>query len=758
MMKNKVVLTGLTQAEAQKRLAANGANTVTEPPFNFAKAILTRLWEPNAWILEGALLIELVLGKGIQAGFIVLMLLFAAVNGAIQSRRANTVLSSLSHDLTPTTAVNRDGKWQRLASQKLVVDDLISIRQGDIIPADVRLLTDTLEINESSISGESDAVRHQPGDTAYAGTEILSGNALAVVTATGANSRSGKTISLINQSSAPGHLQKLLGKIIGYLAILDALLAVILIIAAAIRHENLVEMLPFLAMLFIATIPIAMPSSFAVANSVEAKALSKKQVLVSDLTGIQEAANMNLLLVDKTGTITANKPSVVALYNFSDYSDTTVVQFAASAADAHNQSVVDAAILHYALAQHIAPLVQQQFTPFNSSTGYSQATVTAGATSATVRLGSLKKLVAQTSNHPDLNAIDYSAGRTTAIAVGDQLIGLFILQDQPRTDSAQAIQSIQSRGVKVVMLTGDNQKTAAAVAETVGLRGQVISYTDLTDDTKITELAGIADVVPENKLAIAKRMQHEGYIVGMTGDGVNDAPALKQADVGIAVSTAVDLAKRSARMVMLTDGLTPIIEILDAGHRVYQRMMTWTITKLSRTAELTLLLTLGYLIFHFIPLTLNAMILVAILNDCVTLVLGTDRTTISYRPESWNLAKLSKIAGILALGWSAVGYGWLTWLQSLGLTTAQVSTGLYVYLIFSAMLTILMTRTKKPFWASRPSHAVAIAIGGNCVLTLVLSLTGWGIAAISPALIGLAIAITILTGIVLTAIRFAAHI
>jgi magnesium-transporting ATPase (P-type) len=370
----------------------------------------------------------------------------------------------------------------------------------------------------------------------------------------------------------------------------------------------------------------------------------------------------------------------------------------------------------------------------------------------------LKKLAALATNRPDLTAVDFAEGRTAAVVVDSQLVGLFVLQDQPRADSAAAIKGLQARGVKVIMLTGDNQKTAAAIARTVGLNGEVRSYTEVNIGTKIADLAGIADVTPEDKLAMTKRLQGEGYVVGMTGDGVNDAPALKQADVGIAVSSAVDLAKRSARMVLLADGLTPIIEILDAGHRVYQRMMTWTITKLSRTAELTLLLTLGYLILHFIPLTLNAMILVAILNDCVTLVLGTDRTTITHQPESWNLTKLGKIAGILALGWSLVGYGWLTWLQRLGLTTGQVSTGLYVYLIFSAMLTILMSRTQKPFWASRPSRAVAVAIGGNCVLTLVLALTGWGIATLSPALIGLAIAITLLTGIVLTAIRYAAHI
>ena len=553
-------------------------------------------------------------------------------------------------------------------------------------------------------------------------------------------------------------MQKLLGKIIGYLAALDAVLAVLLIIVAIVRHEDLVAMLPFLAMLFIATIPIAMPSSFAVANSVEAKVLSTKHVLVSDLTGIQEAANMNVLLVDKTGTITANKPSVVAFYNWSTLPDADVIQLAISAADTRNASVIDAALFNYAQAQNIKAWPQHKFTPFTSGIGYSQATVVTDSATVNVKVGALKKLAALATNHPDLSAVDYAEGRTAAVVVDSQLIGLFVLQDQPRADSATAIKALQARGVKVIMLTGDNQKTAAAIAQAVGLNGEVRSYTEVNVGTKIADLAGIADVTPEDKLAMAKCLQGEGYVVGMTGDGVNDAPALKQADVGIAVDSAVDLAKRSARMVLLTDGLTPIIEILDAGHRVYQRMMTWTITKLSRTAELTLLLTLGYLILHFIPLTLNAMILVAILNDCVTLVLGTDRTMITHQPESWNLAKLSKIAGILALGWSAVGYGWLTWLQNLGLTTGQVSTGLYVYLIFSAMLTILMTRTPNPFWASVPSRAVAVAISGNCALTLVLALNGWGIAALSPSLIGLAIVITLLTGIVLTSIRLAAHI
>lgn len=441
----------------------DGANEVVEPAFNMPKAILNRLWEPSAWILEGALLIEIMLGKEIQAGFIVLMLLFAAVNGAIQSRRASIVLHSLSHKLTPTVAVNRDNNWVLLTAKDIVVGDLISLRRGDIIPADIRLLTAPLEINESSVTGESAGIQRRPTDTAFAGTEILLGNTLARVTATGINSRSGKTISLIKQNSAPGHLQKLLGKVISYLAILDTGLAIILIAIALIRHEDLISMLPFLAMLFIATIPIAMPSSFAVANSVEAKVLSHHEVLVSDLTGIQDAANLNLLLVDKTGTITSNKPSVVAFHNLSNQSDISIIGLAIHAVDQQNPSVIDKAIINYAASNQISLPQQHHFIPFDATRGYSQASVTANSTNYTVQLGALKHLSALATSQPKIPTnIDFSAGRTTAVSVNNQLVGLFIIQDQPRTDSAVAIKKLQARGVKVIMLTGDNQKTAAA--------------------------------------------------------------------------------------------------------------------------------------------------------------------------------------------------------------------------------------------------------------------------------------------------------
>ena len=697
----------LTEQQAAAKLAADGFNDVPEPTFNFFKAVVSRLWEPSAWILEGALVIEVVLGKEIQAGFIALMLVFAAVNGAIQSRRAALVLQELAHQLTPTSSVRRACHWQLIDAKALVVGDLISLQVGSVIPADIRVLTNPIHTDESSITGESVAVSHTPGETAFAGTMVVAGETLALI-------------------------------IVGI---------------ALIRHADMIQMLPFLAMLFIATIPIAMPSSFAVANSVEARELSQQRILVSELTGIQEAANLNLLLVDKTGTITTNQPQVVQFKNLSARSDQQLLRLAASATDSRHPSVVDQAIVNFAHRYQLKRLPQQEFKPFDASVGYAEALVGEAPTVVRVRIGALSRLYELTAQQPALaiDQLDLTRGRSVAVMINNVLQGVLILQDQPRPDSAAALKRIQHRGVKTIMLTGDNLKTAQAVADAVGLKSQVVSYqTFKTHSRPLAQVAGIAEVVPENKLAIVKAMQRAGYVVGMTGDGVNDAPALKQSEVGIAVDNATDLAKRSAKFVLLTGGLANILTILDSGHRVYQRMLTWTITKLTRTVELTVLLTIGYLWLDYVPLSLNAMVLVAILNDLVTLVLGTDRTTIRHRPEQWDMPRLSKIAGFLATGWTAVGVGLIVWLHGLGLSAGQLSTSLYVYLIFSAMLTILMTRTSGPFWRERPSRAVGVTIGLNCLLTIGLASSGWGVPAISGWLTLIVIVLVLMTGIGLT--------
>lgn len=722
---------GLTQAQADKLLKQNGLNEVPEPQFNFFKEFLSKLWNLSAWILEAALILECILGKWIQSLFVLLMLLFAAWNGASKKKQSRRVLNNISHKLTPKVSVERDGKWQNIDSKYLVTGDLISIQAGDVLAADVKIISGQVSFDESSITGEAKTVRKEQDDTGFAGTTVIEGNGLAIVTATGANSRSGKTINLINNSAAPGHLQQLLTKIIYYLCILDGILTLVIVIASFFKGgdlNNLINMLPFLAMMFIASIPVAMPSTFALSNSFEATRLSKEGVLTSDLTGIQDAANLNLLLLDKTGTITENKTAVSNWTNFSNLDDKTVLELASAATDQRNKKIIDNAIDDYVSKLGLTIRTSDNFTPFTSGTGYSMAEIDGH----NVKLGSFKQLsLIDKAANDKIKEIDFGAGRSVALLIDDKLAGVFILQDQVRSDSKQALAELKKRGVLPIMLTGDNQKTAEAVAREVDLKGEVISIHDFNDQTDTSKLAGIADVLPEDKLKMVKFFQQKGYIVGMTGDGVNDSPALRQAEVGIAVSNAADVAKRSGKMVLLNDGLTSIVKILDAGHRVYQRMTTWSLTKLARTAQLTMLLTFGYLFFDYIPMALNAMVIYTIMNNMVTMMIGTDRTHITYQPENWNMAKLAKIAFSLASGWTIVGIIAIAYLNTHGWSHGTISTMVYVYLVLSAMFIIMITRTKRYFWQDYPSKAVGLTQLGDIILTIILAIFGIAMTKIS---------------------------
>ncbi len=744
-MENKE-LRGLTDAQAEERLKKDGLNEVPEPEFNFFKEFMSKLWNLSAWILEAALLLECILGKWIQSLFVLLMLLFAAFNGATQKKKSRRVLNTISHELTPTVSVKRSGKWKQINSKFLAVGDLISLKRGDVLAADVKIAQGQITVDESSITGESKAIKKSVGDTAYAGTTVVDGDALAVVTATGSNSRSGKTINLINNSAAPGHLQQLLTKIIYYLCLLDGVLTLILVVAALIRGQNVIEMLPFLAMMFIASIPVAMPSTFALSNSFEATRLSKEGVLTSDLTGIQDAANLNLLLLDKTGTITENKTAVSQWDNLSNLPNNEVLALVGAATDKRSPSIIDSAIDEYLKEKDISPDTPEKFVPFTSDTGYSMAIVG----NYNIKLGSFKQLsLIDKKADKEAKNIDFTAGRSVAVLINDKLAGIFILRDKVRSDSKKALEELKKRGIKPIMLTGDNRRTAEAVAKEVGLKGKVISIHDFNDKTDVNDLAGIADVLPEDKLKMVKLFQKDGYIVGMTGDGVNDAPALKQAEVGIAVSNAADVAKRSGKMVLLEDGLTPIVKILDAGHRVYQRMTTWSLTKLSRTAELTMLLTFGYLCFNYIPMALNAMVIYTIMNNMVTMMIGTDNTHITYKPESWNMLKLAKIAFSLAAGWTVIGFGFVWYLVSHHYAQGTVSTMVYVYLVLSAMLIVLITRTRKFFWQSAPSKSVAIVQIIDVLLTFALALLGLAMTQISFANLGLTIIVALIAAIII---------
>lgn len=740
---------GLTQKEADKRLKIDGLNDVPDPKYNFWQAFASKLWNISAWILEAALILECFLGKWIQSFFVLLMLLFAAFNGATQKKKSRKVLNMIAHKLNPLVIVKRDNIWKQIDAKFLVIGDLISLKKGDILGADAKLVQGHLQVDQSAISGESNLIDKKETETIFGGSIVIKGEALATIMATGKNSRNGKTINLINTSAAPGHLQKLLTEIIYYLCLLDGILTLILIFFAIIHGKNILDMLPFLAMMFIASIPVAMPSTFALSNSFEATKLSQEGVLTADLTGIQDAANLNLLLLDKTGTITENKTSVFKWYNLCQKADKEVLSYVSATLDEKNSGIIDDAIFTFLKQKNIKLIKADKYISFTSDKGYSQAQVG----NLDLKLGSFKQLSQlDTTSIEKIGQISFENGRSVAFLINNKLAGIFILKDTIRPDAITTLQEIKNRGIKAIMLTGDNQKTAQSIAAQVGLQGEVISINNFTENLNIHELAGIADVLPEDKLFIVKLLQQKGFIVGMTGDGVNDAPALKQAEVGIAMHNATDIAKKSSKMVLLQDGLSPIIKILDAGHRVYHRMTTWSLTKLSRTAELTMLLTIGFICLNYIPMALNAMVIYTIMNNMVTMMIGTDNTYVSYHPENWDILKLAKRAFSLASGFMLSGLALLYFCTQKQIAPAKIGAIIYIYLVFSAMLLVLITRSKTYFWKSLPSKYVYITQLINIVITLTITAIGLGIQQLALSEIGLAILFSLLAAIIIDVI------
>lgn len=603
-----------------------------------------------------------------------------------------------------------------------------------MIPADAEIIAGTIRVNERQVSGESAEITHAHGETVLSGALVQSGTAQLVVTKTGKNSRSGRTVSLINQHPHQGHLQQLLSQIIKDLAIVDAVLVVILVVAAALRRESLTITLPLVALLIIATIPIAMPASFSVANSIEAGVLGQKGILVNELSSIQEAAKLNVLLVDKTGTLTVDQTQIVAIKNYSQYSEDKLVQLAEAATNRENPSLVDQAVQAMLQKRKLEPLKRQDTVPFDFKQKISGASV---ADFGEIRLGSPRTLIKNW--QPDQKALA-RGHRLLALTLNGELLAIFALADPLRKDSRLVISQLQDQGVRVIMLTGDDLATAQEVAKTVGLKGKIIRPMELTGD--LSQIGGVANVLPEDKLSIVKAFQKRGDTVGMIGDGMNDAPAISQAQVGIATANALPVTKQSAGVILNQDGIGELSEVIASGHRVYQRMMTWTITKLARTAELTIILTLGFCYYGFSPVSTNGLGLLAILNDLVTMVLGTDRAEQKWRPENWTKARLAQLSAILTAGWTILGLGILFWSRS-NFSTGPTSTIIYVYLIFSAMMTICLTRTTGVWFKSHPSKAVALTIFLNLLLTICLALGGWGIAQVQPKLI-IALAIIVL--------------
>lgn len=645
----------LSDADVQTKRKQFGYNEIPEKQVGPFVGTLKRMWGPVPWLLEAAMLFELFLGKVPQAIVVFLLLVFSAVIGEIQEKRAKKAIGYLHQQLQISVRTLRNGIWQKLLSRELVPGDIVHVKVGDIVPADVEIINGNASVNQSALTGESIDVIKQPGETIFSASNISHGEVIASVTAIGVNSSYGKTAELLRTAEAPGRLQTLLFNIIRYLAYLDVILAVILVITAFMHGTPWQDLLPFIVILFIATIPISMPSSFTVANSLEAKNLAKEHVLITGLTGIQEAASMDVLLVDKTGTLTNNRPEIECLVPFGQQKDSELLKLAAAACDDTSNDSISTAILAASKEQKLDLPKRTSFTAFDPVHKVSRAQIIQNGTHLNIVMGSPEVIVdIATIPHEfmdQVNLLSSKGSRVLAVASGEneELVcqGLIALADSPRSDAKASVEKIRQLGVRVIMLTGDTAGTARAIAEQVGIGTRIGTLKDAL--TNPLDFDGFANVYPEDKYKIVQALQKLGMVVGMTGDGINDAPALKQADVGIAVSTATDVAKLAAKAVLTKPKLSDITKVIDGGHRVYRRMMTWTITKLARTAELAALLTFGFIFTEFFPVSLSLIVFIVVMNDMVTLTLGTDKAWPTTVPEKWNMPQLAKISAIFTI-------------------------------------------------------------------------------------------------------------
>jgi H+-transporting ATPase len=753
---------GLSEMQARERLAAIGPNEIPQEAPGALRGVLKRLWGPIPWMHEAALVFQLVLGKVAEPLMIAAWLLFSAGVGAVQERRAQKVLDLLRSRLHVTARVRRDGQWRVIPARELVPGDCIRLRPGDLVPADATVSDGTLEVDQSALTGESAPVSRRAGETVHSASTVRRGEAGAVVTATGPRSFYGRTAELVRSARAAGHLDRLLFAVVRHLVTIDAVLAVVLVAFALWSGAPLMELVPFLLVLVIATVPVTMPAAFTVANAVEARTLAAQGVLVTGLSAVQEAATMDVLCVDKTGTLTENRQVLVAVVPLCDEGgegpgdEDEVLAWAAAACDAATQEPLEAAILGALRARSLPVPEQQAFVAFDPALKRSEATVRRDGVTLRVVLGAPAAVQALARPLPALmervEGLAASGARVLAVAVGgveangagDDLVirGLVALADTPRRDAAALIDALHRLGIRVLMVSGDSLATARAVARQVGLGDRFGDATAATVDPM--QVDGFAQCYPQDKHRLVQTLQRAGRVVGMTGDGINDAPALKQAEVGIAVSSASDVAKSAAQVVLTRPGLQDMVAIVHSGRRVYRRMLTWTLTKIARTVELAALLAIGYIATGFFVTSLLLIAVLVILNDVVTITLATDRAWVSPQPERWNVAEIGKVAGLFALAWLVLAFAILGWAMTRGqLAVPQIQTLMFVYLIYSAQATIYLTRVRGRFWSFAPSRWVALATLGNVAIATAMGLFGLLTAAVPPGVIAGTLAVVL---------------
>ena len=631
---------GLTQAEAQKRLTQFGPNEIAEKKTNEILKFLSYFWGPIPWMIEAAVILSAAARHWPDFGIILLLLLANAMVGFWEEHQAGNAIAALKATLAIKARVKRDGRWVNPAARELVPGDVIRLRLGDIVPADARLLDgDEISVDQSALTGESLPASRKSGDAVFSGSIVRRGEIDALVYATGSKTYFGKTAELVETAVTVSHFQKAVLKIGNYLIILALILVAVIIALGVYRGEPILTVLQFALVLTVAAIPVAMPTVLSVTMAVGARLLAKKQAIVSKLVAIEELAGVDVLCADKTGTLTQNKLTLGNPFCLDKITTDELILAGALASQAANDDTIDIAVLGGLKdKQALKPYQVTHFMPFDPVHKRTEATVK-GADGKTFKVskGAPQVILALSANAATVKSAvdkavdDFAARGFRALGVaradGDgewRLLGVLPLFDPPRVDAKSTVATAAEMGVKIKMVTGDALAIAREMAKTLGMGANILDASTLGDAKSeetpaaaktIEDADGFAQVFPEHKFHIVDVLQKHGHIVGMTGDGVNDAPALKKADCGIAVSGATDAARAAASIVLLTPGLSVIIEAIKESRRIFQRMNSYAIYRIAETLRVLLFMTLAIVVFKFYPLTAIMIVMLALLND-----------------------------------------------------------------------------------------------------------------------------------------------
>lgn len=734
---------GLKQSEVETRLKQYGYNEVPEKKINPIFRFLSKFWGLTAWMLEFIIILSWFLHKESDAYIVIGLLIFNAVISFIQEQNATNAVEALKKKLQVNAKVLRDGIWKIVSARELAPGDIIRVRTGDFVPADVKIISGEIGVDQSALTGESLEAEKKPGEVIYSGSIISRGEAGGIVVLTGINTYFGKTIQLVQIARPRLHIEDIISKVVKWLLIIVAVLLSVFFFVSFWRGISLLEILPLMLVLLLGAIPVALPAMFTVSMALGSLELSKKGVLVTRLSAPDDAARMDILCVDKTGTITINKMSVAKLIPLNGYSENEILLYGALASQEANHDSIDMAFINAARQKNLlsSSFAQKTFTPFDPKTRRTEAVVKNKNNEFLVMKGSFPVL-AQVCGLGDNTKADLEAKigelakdgyRTLAVAKAQiknkpELVGLAALHDPPRPDSKNLITELKSLGVSVKMLTGDALPIAKEIAREVGIGDRIIDVSELKESAELAEKSdGFAEVYPEDKYLIVKDFQAKGHIVGMTGDGVNDAPALKQAEVGTAVSSATDAAKSAASIVLTDEGLTDIISPIKVGRMTFQRINTWILNKMTRTILKTCFIVFAFLFLGKFVISASAMLIMIFMTDFVKISLSTDNVRWSKKPSVWDINGLVKVSVVLGLIMVVEAFGLLyVGLNYFNLTVDNeaLSTFSFEILFFFAMFSIFAVREKGHFWSSLPSKTLLSIILADMILGAVFSTFG----------------------------------